>query len=196
MTTVRSLVPLALLAAWILPLQAPAAHAAEAALSLRCFAVNPTGGQAGTIDITIERWSTDEERARLRDVLIEKGGDSLLAALQKIKPRTGFVRTSTSLGWDVSFAREVPLPNGGRRIIVATDRPMGFWELRNQTRSIDYDFTLAEIRLGPDGKGEGKLVTAAKVSYNQDTRTIEIENYGMEPVRLTQVVVVGPKGKK
>ena len=46
---------------------------------------------------------------------------------------------------------------------------------------------LAEMRIGAEGKGEGKLVPAAKVSYDQDTRTIEIEDYGIEPVRLTQI---------
>ncbi|HEY3120219.1 MAG TPA: hypothetical protein VGL15_06315 [Vicinamibacteria bacterium] len=63
------------------------------------------------------------------------------------------------------------------------------WELRNQPRSVDYAFTLAEIHLTKDGKGEGKLVPAAKIAWNKDTRTIEIENYGTEPVRLTEVTV-------
>jgi len=47
--------------------------------------------------------------------------------------------------------------------------------------------------LNKDGKGEGKLAPAAKISWDADTRTIEIENYGMEPVRLTQVQVEGAK---
>jgi hypothetical protein len=72
---------------------------------------------------------------------------------------------------------------------------MSFWELRNQPRSVDYEFTLAEIRLTKDGKGVGKLVTAAKITWNKDTRSVEIENYGIEPVRLTEVEVVGGKEK-
>ena len=46
-----------------------------------------------------------------------------------------------------------------------------------------------EIRLGPDGKGEGKLVPAAKINYDKETNTLEIENYNTEPTRLTQVEV-------
>jgi hypothetical protein len=57
----------------------------------------------------------------------------------------------------------------------------------NRPRSADYEFTLAEIRLGKDGKGEGKIVTPAKISWNKDRNAIEITNYGTEPVRLTQV---------
>jgi hypothetical protein len=159
-------------------------------LRLRAFAVNMSGGgRAGTIDIVINRWSTDEEREKLRAVLIEKGPDKLLDALKDIKPRTGYMRTSSTLGWDTYYARETPFGDGGRRIIIGTDRPMSFLERSNQPRSADYEFTLVEIRLDKNGKGQGKYAVAAKITYNKDTRTIEIENYGIEPVRLTQVTV-------
>src|ERR1044071_9022549 len=56
----------------------PAGHAVLAAsdpvLVLRAFAVSMTRGRANTLDIAIERWSTDEEREKLRGVLVEKGG--------------------------------------------------------------------------------------------------------------------------
>jgi hypothetical protein len=66
---------------------------------------------------------------------------------------------------------------------------MSFWEAVNQPRSADYGFTLPEIHVGPDGKGEGKIVTPAKISWNKDRGAIEITNYGTEPVRLTKVSV-------
>jgi hypothetical protein len=128
---------------------------------------------------------------KLRAVLVEGGGEKLLDALQDVKPRAGYISTSTSLGWDLQFARQIPYGDGARRIILATDRPMSFFELRNQPRSRDYEFLLVEIRLNKNGVGEGKLAGAAKVSYDADTRVMEIENYGIEPVRLTKVEVVG-----
>jgi hypothetical protein len=171
---------------------APAQDAKPEPLRLTAFAVNMSGvGRTGaqTLQIVIERWSTDEERKRLIDTLVERGPDKLLDVLNDIKPRAGFIRTSGSLGWDIQFARQQDLPSGGRRIIFATDRPMGFYELRNNARSVDYDFTLCEIRLGADGKGEGKLATAAKISFDKEQQKVEIENYGQQPVRLTQVTV-------
>jgi hypothetical protein len=66
---------------------------------------------------------------------------------------------------------------------------MGFRELRNNTRSSDYEFMLCEIRLGPDGKGEGKLAAGTKITYDPEKKQVELENYGQEPVRLTQVTV-------
>jgi hypothetical protein len=168
------------------------AAADEKPLRLRAFAVNlntPARVRTGTLDITIERWSTPEEAARLRDILAEKGADALLEALQKMKPRAGSIQRTGQLGWDIHFAQQVVASDGSRRIIIATDRPMSFWEAANQPRSADYAFTLAEIRLGPDGKGEGKLVPAAKIDFDKESNTLEIENYNTEPTRLTQVEI-------
>jgi len=181
----------------LLSLATAAVYAArEPVLSLRAFAVSMPRGRAGTLDIVVERWSTDEEREKLRGVLVEKGGgDALLSAIRQVKPRCGYIRTSRSLGYDIQYCRETPLPDGGRRIVLATDRPISFLEARSRPRSIDYQFLLIEIRLKPDGKGEGKMSDAAKVTYERDTNTVVIENYGQEPVRLTQVEVVRPKKK-
>jgi hypothetical protein len=74
--------------------------------------------------------------------------------------------------------------------VVGTDRPISMWEARNNPRSRDYEFSLAEIRLGPDGKGQGKAITMAKLSYSKEKNTLEIENYEREPVRLNEVTVV------
>jgi hypothetical protein len=168
-------------------------------LHLTAFAVNMSGvgrANAGTIEMTIERWSTDAEREKLRDTLVERGPDKLLDTLQDIKPRTGFVRTPNSIGWDLYYAREIVNSDNSRRIILATNRPMSFLELRNAGRSTEYDFTIIEIRLGPDGKGVGKYAQAVKVSYNKETKTVELENYGQEPIRLTEVTLAKPKEKK
>ena len=111
-----------------------------------------------------------------------------------MRPRAGYIRTTRSLGWDIQYAREDPLPDGGRRIVFATDRPMSFNELWNRPRSSEYEFMLCEIHLGKDGTGEGKLATLAKVTYDKAKNRIEIENYGIEPVRLTRVEVEKPGG--
>lgn len=186
----RNALPLALAAALVVPLAASNAMAAEPILRLRAFAVDLNNRvRTNSIDIVIERWSTPEETSKLKAVLVESGSDKLLSALQKVKPRCGYARTSTSLGWDIYFAREVPLPDGGRKITLASDRPVSFWEARNAGQSMDYDFSLAEIRLPAKGKGEGKAIKAAMVSYNKEKNTLEIGNYQREPIRLNEVTV-------
>jgi hypothetical protein len=193
--TLRTLLSLSLGAALVVPLAASTAVAKdESILRLRAFAVDLNNrARTNTLDIVIERWSSPEEAANLKAVLLEKGEDKLLSALQKTKPRCGYVRTSTSLGWDVFFARETPLPDGGRKIVLASDRPVGMWEARNSGRSMDYRFSLAEIRIPKEGKGQGKAIPYAQLSFNKETNTLEIENYQREPVRLNEITVIEPK---
>jgi hypothetical protein len=177
----------------LLTTESPLARAEDAKpLRLTAFAVNMSGvgrGGAQTLQIVIERWSTDEERKRLIDILVEKGSDKLLDALDDIKPRAGYIKTTRSLGWDIQFARLHEMPGGGRRIVFGTDRPIAFSEATNNTRSSDYEYMLCEIRLDASGKGEGKLAVAAKITFDKAQQKVEIENYGQQPVRLTQVTV-------
>src|SRR3954469_15207302 len=51
---------------------------------------------ATSVDITINRWSTDAERDRLLSIFREKGQDALLSALQKL-PVVGGINTPGSL---------------------------------------------------------------------------------------------------
>jgi hypothetical protein len=165
-------------------------------LRLRAFAVNTNNSlRTRTIHIVIERWSTPEESARLKAVFVESGADELLSALQRVRPRCGYVRTSNSLGWDIWYARETPLSEGGRKIVLATDRPVGMWEASNSGRSMDYQFSLAEMRLPAEGKGQGKAIPAAKLTLDNDGG-LEIENYQAQPVRLNEITVVVPKQKR
>src|SRR6476659_4469360 len=52
-----------------------------------------------TVDMTINRWSTDAERDTLLSVFREKGQDALLSALQKL-PVVGGLNTPGSLRYD------------------------------------------------------------------------------------------------
>ena len=155
------------------------------------FAVNmsnvSTSRRSGSVDIVIERWSSDTERDRLAAALLDKGPSALLRELQRIKLRAGFIRGATSRGYDLQYAREVPDEEGGRRIVIATDRPISFLEEQQQPRSIDYPFMLIEMRLDKNGEGEGKLAVASKITFNKAKNTVEIENYANEPVRLTKI---------
>jgi len=142
--------------------------------------------RTGTVEIVVSRWSSESEQARLTEVLLEKGSDAVLEALRDT-PRVGYIRTSNSIGYDLHFARVLPGEDGGRRIVLATDRPIRLWEAANQPRSIDYPFTLIELRVNGEGEGEGKMSIAAKIVGNKALKSIELEDYANEPVRLMGV---------
>jgi hypothetical protein len=156
------------------------------------FAASLGTGAAGMVDITINRWSTDEEREMLLTTLQEFGTDKLLDALQKIRPPVGYMRTPNSLGYDLFYARNNPAPDGGRHVVLATNRLVAFREAANNTRSMQYRFTLVEIHLDKNGKGEGKMVPAARVSWDKTAKKLEIENYNALPVDLLSVTAKTP----
>jgi hypothetical protein len=143
-------------------------------------------GRSGAtpVDITINRWTTDEERDKLMSIFKEKGPDALLDALRDMRP-VGTIATPGRLAYDLRYARELPSAEGGRRIVLATDRPISFWEAANRPRSSDYPFLLIEMRLDNRGQGEGKLSLAAKLTLNDNV--LVIENYANQPVMLNEI---------
>jgi hypothetical protein len=147
---------------------------------------DPWPVSAGAVEIVIHRWSTGAERDALVAVLMDRGSDALLNALQDA-PAVGYIRTPNSLGYDLHFAGDLPGEDGGRRVVLATDRPIGFWEAANRPRTIDYPFTIIELRLNADGDGEGKMSIAARITGNTRGKLIEIEDYATQPVRLLSV---------
>ena len=112
------------------------------------FAINMNSGpKTATVDFQIERWSTDAERDALRSILVEqkdryKANQALLKALQKM-PKAGFIRTPDRLAWDLRYARQNPMDDGGRQIIVwrpiarsASGKPAtsrGAWTTRSRS---------------------------------------------------------------
>jgi hypothetical protein len=176
------------------------AQTAGQPIRLTAFAVsmsNIATGANQVVQISVDKWSTMQERELLINTFLEKGQDGLLKVLQK-QPVKGRIRmpnrrgpdpTQTRLGWDLRYAMQSQLEDGGTRILIATDRYMSFEEVRQNARSTDYPFTFVEIHLNKDGEGEGKMAVATQLQFDKKKNTIVFENYSSEPVRLTTVKV-------
>jgi len=150
------------------------------------MAVNMNAGRSGIVEIGVDRWSSDADRDKLLNIVMTQGPEKLLDALQDM-PRMGYLRTPDSIGVDIHFARRLRGEDGGERVVLVTDRRIGFWEAANRPRSIDYPFTVIELRLNNDGEGEGKISIATKIIADQENKIITLENYDAQPVMLTQV---------
>jgi hypothetical protein len=150
------------------------------------FAVanNEVNRGAGPVEITITRWSTKAEQRQFAATLKEKGPGALLEELQDARP-VGYIRTPDSLGYELRYAHERPGEDGGRQIVIATDRPIGFWEAMNKPPIYDYRFTFIEMHIRPDGTGEGKMSLATKIITYGDV--ITLENYASQPVMLNEI---------
>jgi hypothetical protein len=197
-----SLKTLALAAVAVVTLAIPpgAAQTNGEKLDITAFAVNMSNigtGSNAVVQITVKEWSTPEEREKLIATMVENGPEALLKALQKMPEKGRFSIPSLRgsdphnlrLGLQLRYAWQAPLPSGGRRIVLAADRYIGMQEARNQPRTIDYPFTLFELRVNEKGEGEGKLAYATKIRFDKDKKVMELENYSSEPVRLNNLKV-------
>lgn len=149
-------------------------------------AINMDTGRSQTVEIVVNRWSSDKDRDRMISTLMDKGPQKLLDVLQDA-PKVGYIRSLTSIGWDLHYARHNPMPDGGERVVIATDRPVSFWEAANQPRSIDYPFTVIEMHLNSEGEGDGTMSYATKILADKENKIISLENYGTTPIRLQSV---------
>ena len=145
---------------------------------------NNLGAGAGRVIMRVTRWSTEAERGLLTRTLLKDGPRELLDVLQDQKS-VGTIRTPDSLGYDLRYAHQEPGEDGGRRIVLATDRPISFWEARNQPRTIDYPFTVIQMQIDKNGEGTGTLSFATKIIARGNT--IELENFASSPVMLTKI---------
>jgi hypothetical protein len=160
--------------------------------------LDASGTYAGPIEVVIGRWSTQEEFENVRKPIVSKNGPAeILALLEKVRVHNGYVLTpgiqgagERALGrrsWIIDFAREVNTPTG-RRIVVASQDHLPIGEFpRDAARGTAHRVDVLDIRFDRNGNGVGKLVDASKVVFNKSIKTIEIDRFDAEPVRVTNV---------
>jgi hypothetical protein len=159
---------------------------------------NIATGANQTIRVNIDRWSSPSQRQHLIDTFLEKKQDGLLGELEK-QPEVGRFNfpgymgpdpnSIMRLGTDIRYAMNFPGQDGGRRIVIITPRVIGFREATNQPRTVDYPFTLFEMRFDKSGKGEGRMAYMTQIKFDKKNNAIELENYSSEPVRLNNLTL-------
>jgi hypothetical protein len=159
---------------------------------------NIAPGANQSIQIIIEAWSNPSQRQHLIGTFLERKQDGLLSELEK-QPELGRFNfpgymgpdpnNIMRLGTDLRYAMNFPGEDGGRRIVIITPRMIGFREASNQPRTIDYPFTLFEMRFDNAGKGEGRMAYMTQINFDKQKNAIELENYSSEPVRLNNLVL-------
>lgn len=115
---------------------------------------------------------------------------ALTAAIGRA-PTLGYIWTNDVTGYAIKYAHRLPLPDGGERIILATNRRLGAhvqgWTPVAAEALTDYEFTLIELRLDSRGLGEGKTSLTTKVVVDDSAKTVALENYAAAPPVLQNV---------
>jgi hypothetical protein len=129
-------------------------------------------GQTYRLTMNIDEWTPVEDRQRVLVALKEGGEDAALAELQNMK--AGYVvppAWANQPSWKIAIATKTKTATG-TVVRVVTDRPIAFVEAYQATRSRDYRFGVAEFKLDEKGTGEGTVIPAARVEFDDDGRLV------------------------
>ena len=133
------------------------------------------------VTIVVDHYTTDTQRSELTAAFNAGGTQAFYDALRK-QPKVGYFRMPDSIGYDLRCAIQHIQPDGGRILFLASDRPVGFGERYEQSRSLNYPFTVIELRLDKNGRGEGTIAPEARIIVSEDGQFFDVENFGPFPV--------------
>lgn len=171
------------------PTAVPSAAAQTTPIHYAATAINmlaSPGNAAIPINIVVTRWTSRAEQEQVMAALLELGERAFLEALRKM-PSAGSIAPVGGVGFQVRYATLTRLPNGTDRVVMITDRPMSFAERWDGGRTTDYAVTWLELTLNPSGRGDGQVIAAARVLSDPVNRSILIENYNDQAIRLQNV---------
>ncbi len=162
--------------------------------TFRALARHMGTGPSGqtTIQITIDRFSSDEEHDHMLEVIMNEDNQTIADELGDMDS-VGFLRvtgraaTRGTGSWQLRYARQVQ--QGDTRVIrLATNRPILFVEaVRRPRRTWDSQTTLIELRLDENGEGDGVLMAGVEFTVDAKNNQITLSHLSSSPVELTNV---------
>jgi len=125
-------------------------------------------GSVVNVKVTINEFSTEEDRAILVEAFTKGQNEGLVNALTKMKA-VGHIAITGTLGYDLSFIRLLPTPTG-RKIRFVTNRQLRYGESYYSTQSASYNLTAGEIEINDSDKNKssGVLLPAAQLVINKE----------------------------
>ena len=195
---VSLVVVLGLVLAAAIAAPAPAAAQSDELETFRGTTTSAVSAEGVELRINVLRWTSEEDRGAILSLITPAHGeaagegDDLEGALQDLQT-VGFIWTGGSLGYALKYAHRTEGPDGGERIVLVTDRPLGQWDRGGPWTGSDGSspaaaaFTVVELHLDADDQGEGKTSAAAPIEFNAPARTVGLADYASAAVHLQDV---------
>jgi hypothetical protein len=132
------------------------------------FGTSTQLGRNFGVKILIYEFSSPEDRDILVQAFQQGQNKGLVNALEKMKS-VGRISIPGTLGFDLSFIREIVTPTG-RTIRFVTNRKIAFGESYWNTQTKSFDLTAGEITLNDSDKSKsaGVLYPAAQLIINKE----------------------------
>ena len=149
------------------------------------LATRNAGAQQIRFTFRITKWSTQDEIKELGKVLKEQGQDALFNELKKLD--AGRINQVGETGNQIAVA-EKSSSDGSTVITMITARRMSAAEqARSGGTHTDYPFGFLQVTLNDKGEGTGKMVTAAKIKYDESKGHAVLDPYGSGATPVTNV---------
>jgi hypothetical protein len=179
----------------ILAMAAAAAFARDSTeqIDAQAYGTSTQLGKNFTVRLIIYEYSAPEDRQILIESFQHGQNDGLANALEKMKA-VGRITMPGTLGFDVSYIREIKTPTG-RSIRFVTNRKIAFGESYWSTQSKSFNLTAGEIRINDQDKkkSDGVLFPATQLTINKDGEPQW--DLRMNPWKLNNIIV-WPSGNK
>ncbi|MGD0470226.1 MAG: hypothetical protein ABSA54_17740 [Terriglobales bacterium] len=132
------------------------------------FGTSTQMGKHFGVKIVIYEFSGPEDRDILVQAFQKGQNDGLVNALEKMRS-VGRIQIPGTLGYDLSFIREIITPTG-RTIRFVTSRRIAFGEAYWDTLTKSFNLTAGEININDKdkSKSEGVLFPAAQLIVNDE----------------------------
>ena len=157
------------------------------------FGTSTQLGRNFGVKIIIYEFSSPEDRDILVQAFQQGQNDGLVNALEKMKS-VGRIQIPGTLGFDVSFIREIQTPTG-RIIRFVTNRKIAFGESYWDTQSKSFNLTAGEITINDadKSKSSGVLFPATQLIVNKEG---ELQfDLNQNPWRLTNIIEWNKRGE-
>jgi hypothetical protein len=141
----------------------------------------------GPWEIVVTRWSTDDEREAVMSAVGTDAPDRLRDVIARGQD-AGYISLPGYLRYTLRYAHRIPRADGGEDIVLATERPIWWWwDSTRSMASTKAPVSVIQLRLSPDGSGEGKLSLESPIGRDGNAKSIVLEQYGSQPTLLTGV---------
>lgn len=146
--------------------------------------VNTVGSARWTQPFTVEidRYTSGDELHRMVGTLESKGQFNLRDQLWH--KTVGNFSVGGRIGYPIAAVLTQDTPDG-RMIRLLVDRPIAELEVLHPTHTERYPFSMIELHIDRNGRGQGVFVAAARLEARDDQ--LAFESYGVQPLRLLNV---------
>jgi hypothetical protein len=140
------------------------------------------------VTIWLEATTSDEDLREYQNLIAENQARGYTSQLRQRLERVsglGRIAITGKTGTELAVVRRRQTEEGELFTLV-TARNLPFVELRHGGRTTDYPFSFVQLLVDEEGKGQGTVIVAARVMFDDDGQ-LEIESYGLQPFQLVNV---------